>query len=65
MGRGQVVRQPVLVLLFGGSNPPVPNHIRIGIEMGRGQVVRQPVLVLLFGGSNPPVPNHIRIKMLF
>ena len=24
MGRGQVVRQPVLTLLFGGSNPSAP-----------------------------------------
>ena len=26
MGRGQVVRQRVLVPLFGGSNPSVPEH---------------------------------------
>jgi hypothetical protein len=25
MGRGQVVRQQVLILLFGGSNPSVPD----------------------------------------
>nr|AAO73988.1 ORF47d [Pinus koraiensis] len=25
MGRGQAVRQQVLILLFGGSNPSVPD----------------------------------------
>lgn len=34
MGRGQVVRQRVLVLLFGGSNPPAPDHLQIKMVFG-------------------------------
>lgn len=39
MGRGQVVRQRVLVPLFGGSNPSVPEHtnyirIKIALKVG-------------------------------
>lgn len=36
MGRRQVVRHKVLVLVFGGSNPPAPDVVVINKEVVKG-----------------------------